>query len=447
MPTHSIASSLVKSAVHVLVAAASTLLFVVSVRRIVFLSTILLTRGKRASPPIGALVSDNTPQVLVLIPCRDEESTLPELCQSLERLDFPPQKLQFVLIDDGSCDGTLALMNCWATDRSAWHVLSLPRNVGKARALNMALAQFEFGEFIYVLDADHRPHPSALRRIVAQFQDATVAGASGRTVATNSLASATAYYSNVESDVHQMVTMRAKDLLGLAPALLGSNCAYRRTALGECGGFRGGALLEDSDMTLSFYGMSYKVRFVPEAVAYHQVPQMVDGYIRQHTRWGRGFYDVLRQHVWPLMRNRRLPWLLRIELVLFSLGYLDRLAFVAAAAMSVLSFLKPDRVRFPRALLAIALLAPLVQIAGLFWEQHVSMAIWLRLPLIPIFYLVDVLAAAKAMANAILNRDRVWDKSVRVRMARPYPESANRQPEQRGQPDASVRLISTVTMR
>jgi cellulose synthase/poly-beta-1,6-N-acetylglucosamine synthase-like glycosyltransferase len=401
-----------------LIAAASALLIVVSLRRLLFLSTILLTRATRRGPPPAALAIRDIPNVLVLIPCRDEERNLPGLCQSLERLDYPSQNLQFVLIDDGSSDDTLSFMRRWAADRAGRHVVSLPGNVGKAHALNSALDRFVFGEFIYVLDADHRPHPSALRRIVAQFEDKTVAGASGRTIATNALASPSAYYSSVESDVHQMVTMRAKDWLDLAPALLGSNCVYRRAALAACGGFHDGALLEDSDMTIRFYRMGYRVRFVPEAEAYHQVPQVVDGYIRQHARWGRGFYDVLAVHVVPLIRNRRLPWLLRIELVIFSLGYLDRFAFVTAAAMSALSFLKPHQVRFPRGLLALAFLAPLVQIAGLFWEQHVSTAVWVRLPLIPLFYLVDILAAAQAMANALLNRDRVWERGVRVR---PFP--------------------------
>ena len=90
--------------------------------------------------------------------------------------------------------------------------------------------------------------------------------------------------------------MRAKDRLELAPALLGSNCAYRRQPLMACGGFRDGALSEDSDLTVTFYREGYRVRFMEDAVSYQQVPQSLDGYIKQHIRWGRGLNDVARVH-------------------------------------------------------------------------------------------------------------------------------------------------------
>src|SRR5207244_1600336 len=90
----------------------------------------------------------------------------------------------------------------------------------------------------------------ALRVTIVDDASTDVAGVSGQMRVNNGLESPAAAYSMIESAVNQFVTMRAKDRLNLAPALLGSNCAYRLAALREVSGFRGGALLEDSDLTL-----------------------------------------------------------------------------------------------------------------------------------------------------------------------------------------------------
>jgi len=252
-----------------------------------------------------------------------------------------------------------------------------------------------------------------LRRAVRYFDDAQVAGVSGRLLPSNPQASPSAYYSTVEGYIHQMVTMRAKDRLGLAPALLGSNCGYRRTILAECGGFREGALLEDSDLTLTFYRAGYRVRFMQDAIAYHQVPETIDSYLKQHTRWGRGYNDVTRNHAVALIRSGHLPLPLRAELLLFAVGYLDRVALVGAAMLTLLSYWNRHLFYFPGGILYFALITPLAQIVALFAEQRASRAMWLRLPLVPLFFALDIIAALWAMADSLLSRTRVWTKTAR----------------------------------
>ena len=166
---------------------------------------------------------------------------IPDLCNALSQLDYPRESYQVVLIDDGSTDGTGALMEQQAASRSGWHVLKFPKSAGKASALNTALAHFPFGEILYIFDADHRPDSRALKHAVRYFYAPRVAAVTGFTRVLNPIASPSAFYSTVESYTNQLVTIRAKDRLGLAPALLGSNCAYRREPLLACGGFRDGA--------------------------------------------------------------------------------------------------------------------------------------------------------------------------------------------------------------
>lgn len=406
----------------------AAVLLIFSLRRLAFLLALWLPRRSPAPAPV------ELPTVLVAAPCRDEAPALPGLIAALEALDYPPEKLAVALIDDGSRDDTRAVMKAHTEGRERWHLVASDVNRGKARALNAALAQVPFGEIVYVFDADHRPRPDCLRRAATAFADRRVAGVSGRTLPANALVSATAYYCAVEGLVHQAVTMRAKDRLGLAPALLGSNCGYRRSALEEVGGFKPDALLEDSDLTLAFYRRGHLVRFVPEAVSVHEVPQTVRDYWRQHVRWATGFADVARDHARGLLSPESrpsnesatsLPLRLRLELFLFSLGYLDRLAWLAAGAMLIADALRPNTFGFPVWVLVIALALPLLQILGALAVERAEAGMLIRLPIVPAFFALDLLVAVAAWRRALTRRARAWPHTRRYTASGDGPRQSN----------------------
>ena len=402
---------MIRSALRWAAVPVTALLVIFNLRRLVFTITALTRKDCRI--PHSAFRIHHS--VLILVPCRDEAATLPGLIECLARLEYPPERMIVTLVDDGSRDETGALIEQAAASRANWRAIHLGSSRGKAQALNEALVRIEFGDVIVVYDADHRPDRDSLKRLAAAFDDPLVAGASGRTIPLNPIASLPAYYATIESLVHQMITMRAKDRLDLAPALLGSNCAYRRSALAEAGGFRPGALLEDSDLTLAFARLGYRLRFVPGAISRHRVPESIDGYFKQHVRWARGFNDVARNHAVSALTDRRLPLRLRVELVLFSLGYLDRLALLVAIGMKAMEWASARAGgRLLGSVLKISLLMPLAQIVAVFIGERASRGMWLRLPAIPFLFSLDVLVALRAAIDSVLNRPRVWTKTKRV---------------------------------
>jgi cellulose synthase/poly-beta-1,6-N-acetylglucosamine synthase-like glycosyltransferase len=412
----SLPADLIRHLVRVVALPILAVILIFNIRRILFSIVTLRARGATAGRERKPDDPEDLPNVLILVPCRDEAEVIPGLVEGLRALDYPCEKQRIVFIDDGSRDGTLAAMQDATLGRPGWDVLALPMNAGKANALNRALAQFSWGEIIYVMDADHRPQPDVLRKAAQYFEARDIAAITGRTLPLNPLASPSAYYCTVESYVNQMVTMRAKDRLHLAPALLGSNCAYRRSALAECGGFRGDALSEDSDLTITFHCAGYRVRFAEDVISYQQMPQTVAGYFKQHVRWGRGLNDVAKTHVPALARNANLSLPLKLELMLFSAGYLDRLALLGAAALTVLGAVNGRICQFPSAVLGFALFTPFGQIVALFAEQRVSRAMWLRLPLVPLFFALDIFAAVRAALDSISGRARTWTQTARLTM-------------------------------
>src|SRR5690554_3304075 len=54
------------------------------------------------------------PRISVLIPARNEEANLSACLASLEGLDYPPERIEFVIGDDQSRDNTAEIIYKWA---------------------------------------------------------------------------------------------------------------------------------------------------------------------------------------------------------------------------------------------------------------------------------------------------------------------------------------------
>jgi 1,2-diacylglycerol 3-beta-glucosyltransferase len=347
------------------------------------------------------------PSILLLTPFRNEVETLPAMLSGLAALEYPAEKLTIVLINDGSTDGSDRCIQSWIGGRDNWHLLSLAQNVGKAQALNAALAAFPQSEIVAIFDADELPQSTALQNLISPFADKKIGGVSGRRAINNALASPAASYTTFENLVHQLVTLRAKNMLNLAPAILGSNCAYRRVALAQVGNFTPGALLEDSDLTLKLARAGWDIRFEPSAVSYHRVPQTISGYWRQHTRWARGFNEVAKNQGRSLLFDPQLSWLLRLELLTFSLGYLDRLALLAGALLALVH--RQQRGLLSKIITA-SLLTPLLQLIAALIIAGEGPSMWLRIVWLPFFFILDMAMAVVGMGATLMQSAQIWEE-------------------------------------
>ncbi len=408
--------------IHTLSYGVALVLLAFTARRLLFLIAALIKPGRRRPAAGDALLGPakngapgQLPHVLVLLPCRDEARSLPALLSALDRLEYPRERLTVVFLDDGSGDATPQFAGDWAASRDWAHVLSLAASVGKPAALNEGLAHFPAGELVAVYDADCLPAPDSLLILARAFDDPAVGAANGFLLARNPLATLPAYYAALEHLVHQRITTVAKDRLGLAPPILGSNCLYRRVALKSAGYFRPGLLLEDSNLTVGLALAGYSTRFVPEAVAYTSVPQTLVGYWKQHVRWARGFQQVTGLQGRAIWRDRRLPPGLRLELLAFSLGYADRLALMAGGGLTALDLLWPRLTGFPRWLWLVYFGLPFAQIAVALAlsPRKAPPRMFLYLVFVPFFFAFDLAMSAWSAVQDLLRRPARWTVTER----------------------------------
>jgi cellulose synthase/poly-beta-1,6-N-acetylglucosamine synthase-like glycosyltransferase len=117
-------------------------------------------RGKGTAAPDEPL-----PSVSLIVAAHDEEASIMHWVRSTLAFDYPRDRLEVVVVSDGSTDRTVE----WATKAGADRVLEVPR-VGKVAALNAAVDGAR-GEVLAFSDANSTWEPDALRRLVARLAD------------------------------------------------------------------------------------------------------------------------------------------------------------------------------------------------------------------------------------------------------------------------------------
>jgi cellulose synthase/poly-beta-1,6-N-acetylglucosamine synthase-like glycosyltransferase len=121
--------------------------------------------------------ADNHPTVSVIVAARNEARRLPSRIQNLLSLDYPADRVEIIVVSDGSTDDTLASMAPFA-DRIK--VVAAPA-LGKAAALNAGVARAAH-EILVFADARQTFAHDALARLTAPFADRRVGGVTGELV-------------------------------------------------------------------------------------------------------------------------------------------------------------------------------------------------------------------------------------------------------------------------
>ena len=101
--------------------------------------------------------------ISLIIPCYNEEASLPILWKALEDVKAlrPEFEYEYIFVDDGSRDRTLPILEDLAARDASVHYLSFSRNFGKEAGMYAGLNEAR-GEWVAILDADMQDPPSLL---------------------------------------------------------------------------------------------------------------------------------------------------------------------------------------------------------------------------------------------------------------------------------------------
>ncbi len=117
------------------------------------------------------------PRLSVLIAAYNEEASIARKIQQTLALDYPPDKLEILVLSDGSTDRTDGIVKSFLDPRV--RLLRTEPRRGKTHAQNQGV-RASLGEILVFSDATTTYHPQALRYLACNYEDPRVGAASGR---------------------------------------------------------------------------------------------------------------------------------------------------------------------------------------------------------------------------------------------------------------------------
>ncbi|MCW5979869.1 MAG: glycosyltransferase family 2 protein [Bryobacteraceae bacterium] len=117
------------------------------------------------------------PSVSLVIPAYNEQRVIEAKLRNVLSVDYPAEKLEIVVVSDGSTDATNAIVEKYASAGRV-RLFAFAQNRGKIAALNDAFPHLR-GEIAALSDASSMLAPDALRVLVSSFADPSVGAVSG----------------------------------------------------------------------------------------------------------------------------------------------------------------------------------------------------------------------------------------------------------------------------
>jgi cellulose synthase/poly-beta-1,6-N-acetylglucosamine synthase-like glycosyltransferase len=253
-------------------------------------------------PPLR---DDQLPIYSVVVALYREETSVPGLLRSLQRLDYPSEKLDIILVlepDDLRTRAAVARARPGPQVQVLIAQATGPKT--KPKALNVALP-FVRGSFLTVFDAEDDPDPGQLRAALGMFRQhnddvACVQAGLHFDNLTHSLLSRMAA---VEYAGLFAVFLPGLVALGMPLPLGGTSNHFRTDTLRRIGGWDAYNVTEDADLGIRLARLGYRSVTIP-SVTLEEAPIAFGAWLRQRSRWMKGWMQTWAVH----MRDPQKLW-------------------------------------------------------------------------------------------------------------------------------------------
>ncbi len=284
------------------------------------------------------------PSCTVLIPAHNEEKVIAATIEAMMNFNYPREKLQIVVVNDGSTDRTKEIINHYASMDSRVELFDIPAGEGgkgKSRTLNKGMKSAK-GEIIAVYDADNTPDPNSLRYLVIQLiRNKELGAVLGKFRTANKNKNWLTKFINIETLSFQSMLQAGRWQMHNISTLPGTNFVIWNRLITKLNGWDEEALTEDSELSIRIYEEGYKIKFIPYAITYEQEPEQWGIWIKQRMRWVRGNNYVISKffkHI-PKFKNKRLAfdilYTLALYYIFFAAIIISDLLFILSASNAV----------------------------------------------------------------------------------------------------------------
>lgn len=253
---------------------------------------------RRATVPSG----EQLPGVSLVIAAYNEEKHLPEKLKNIRELQYPREKLQIIIVSDGSTDGTNEMLSACAEEQI--NVILLPVRRGKSNAVNVGV-EHATNDILVFSDAATLFASDAVLKLARHFSVPTVGVVCGML----------RFRSSDVSQQTEGVYWKYETMLRLMEARLGATLtasgaiyAIRRKCFSP---LTSNVMIEDFVIPMRARRLGYSVHCDPEAVAIEYAASDVSGEFTRRVRLAVGSFRAMK------------------ELVLVPMSPITRLAFTS----------------------------------------------------------------------------------------------------------------------
>lgn len=266
----------------------SGLLYVVSYFGL-FVSVFYLLTFIEKKKSIKSPRSRKFPRVSVIIPAHNEEKIIGKTIESVLSLDYPKQKLEVIVVDDGSTDNTYKTAKKYESKRVR---IFRKKQGGKASALNFGIKKSS-ADFILTLDADCFPRKNLLKKMLGYFNDPRVMSV----VPAINVWKPKSLIERMQVVEYAIVSFIRKlstfiHSLNVVPGA----SLYRKKFFEEHGEFDEENLTEDLEIGMRIQSKNYKIAHALDTSVHTIVPKNFKDLMKQRLRWNYGTIENLKKY-------------------------------------------------------------------------------------------------------------------------------------------------------
>ena len=233
------------------------------------------------------------PKVSVVVPCYNEENNITSCLDSIYASDYPLKKIEVIVVNDGSIDQTLRILEDNKNRYINFKIINAKHN-GKTESLNLGVKNASC-EIIFTVDADTLINKNTLKLLVQPFSDERVGATNGSCIVRNKK-SILGMFQNIEYHYNNLIRYSLSSLFKEGIWFYGAFACYRKNVLEKVGYFKKDSMTEDADIALEIYSAGYKTINVHNAFGNVLAPSSLKGLIKQRTRWWIGVLQALKKN-------------------------------------------------------------------------------------------------------------------------------------------------------
>lgn len=244
------------------------------------------------------LDDEKLPSYTILCPLYREGHIVPQFVKAIKGLDYPKDKLDVLLLleeDDKKTIDSVSGLTLPSYIRTIIVPHSIPKT--KPKACNYGLS-FAKGEYLVVYDAEDIPDPLQLKKAYLAFGkvDSSTICLQAKLNYYNTNQNLLTRFFTAEYSLWFDITLTGLQSVGTAIPLGGTSNHFRTNDLKKLFGWDPFNVTEDADLGIRLFKKGFKTAII-DSVTYEEANSSLLNWIRQRSRWIKGYMQTYLVHV------------------------------------------------------------------------------------------------------------------------------------------------------